>query len=83
MRIIATDVAHLYGGPAGMLCDVIADNGMKEENIADPSSPRCWTYKENSISLELDDTEDTVVYHGEERSATVFGKVGLYLKKRR
>ncbi|KAF2794498.1 hypothetical protein K505DRAFT_336897 [Melanomma pulvis-pyrius CBS 109.77] len=82
VRIIATDVAEPYGGPARMLCDVIADDGMNEGDIADPSSPRCWDYKQKSISVELDDTEAMFTYHVLRRHATVFGKIGLYLKKK-
>jgi hypothetical protein len=74
IRQIVMDITESYGGPAGILCDIIEDDGQVKDLGDDPSSPRCWEYKwksyENLMAIELEDTAKT------------FGRAGIYLKER-
>ncbi|KAJ4376477.1 hypothetical protein N0V83_001761 [Neocucurbitaria cava] len=95
VRQIVADLTADAGGPAGMLCDPIEDNGLDEmahNQHSDPSSPRLWDFKERNKELELmlDDTEDKIKYMTDDVPPVevdglpnrVFDDVGLYLRKR-
>jgi hypothetical protein len=74
VRQIVMDITDSYGGPAGILCDVIENTGQVKDLGDDPSSQRCWDYQWKSMqswmATELEDTGKT------------FGRAGIYLKAR-
>ncbi|KAF1842614.1 uncharacterized protein K460DRAFT_410013 [Cucurbitaria berberidis CBS 394.84] len=80
VRQIVADMTHTQGGPAGMLCNSIQDDGVegcKDHRRSDPSSPRLFQFKlKRGVSAEKF-SSNTVV--GQDRFGRVFGECVLYL----
>jgi hypothetical protein len=72
VRQIVVDLTHDAGGPAGILCDAIRNDGLDESITVttDPESPALWAYKQKSAWIEHDD----------QSKEDWFGKVGVYLR---
>ena len=66
-----------------MLCDVITGDYMDPKAPSDPSHPRLWDFKvrNKELEMEFDDLDEDMKYDSGKSRCTVFGEVGLYLKK--
>lgn len=87
VRQIVGDISVQYNGPAGMLCDEIASDGMEYDQQSydrdvpydryryhtDPSSPNLAAYRDRCAAFSLNDMDLQI----KER---VFGQTALYLK---
>ncbi|CAO2658218.1 Nn.00g059410.m01.CDS01 [Neocucurbitaria sp. VM-36] len=89
VRQIVGDMTYWTGGPAGMLCDPIVDDGLSDigQSIgqcqtADPSSPKLLDFARNrSNAYTFNDTNYVLEFNGNVVAGTVFDQVDLYLRK--